>query len=110
MDAANDEHPREKRIGEYLAELPNGNRCSRCGEIVPVGAGTEACMCWRCTNLLAALSAKGYFRRKVGPARTCPDCGGSVSKRRRYCKGCAARRRRETQRRKREKRGGPRHS
>ncbi len=110
MDAANGEHPREKRACEYLTDFPNGNRCSRCGEIVRVGVGVEACICWRCTNLLAALATKGYFRRKAVPVRACPDCGGSVPKRRRYCKGCAARRLRETQRRKRQRQRGPGHS
>ena len=110
MDTPDGEHPREKRISEYLAEFPNGSRCSRCGETVLVGPNTTACVCWRCTDLLAALNAKGYFRRKARPARTCPDCKGPLAKRRRCCPSCAARRRREAQRRKRKKQRGPRHS
>lgn len=89
---------REKRIIEYMSENPNGNRCSRCGVSVKVARGTAACVCFRCTHLLAQLWAAGYWKKKAKPARLCPDCGSTLRKRRRYCDACTRRRTRKRDR------------
>lgn len=84
---------REKTVTEYLRDNPDGNMCSRCGRTVPSARGV-ACLCSKCTDLLARLRAKGYWRVRE-KTRTCPDCGGTLAKRRRYCLACAKRRRRK---------------
>lgn len=98
-DLNGERRQREKSISEYLAEHPNGNRCSRCGDVVSVGAGVDACVCAACTRFLSDLAAKGYFRRKEPEARRCPDCGGPMEPKKQHCGLCAKKRRRESNRR-----------
>ena len=89
--------PREKTIKQYMLENPNGKLCSRCGDEVP-GARGDACVCWRCTSLLAGMKRKGYFKKEVEPKRLCPDCSGERPKGKQRCEKCTKHRRRKKQR------------
>ena len=94
-DLIDEKRPREKRTLEYMAENPNGRRCSRCGEFVASArADVAACLCWRCTKLLAELHKRGYWEAK-GLASSCPDGSAKLTKpkrrgRRLRCADCRA--------------------
>jgi hypothetical protein len=98
-DLSGERRKPEKSITEYLAEHPNGNRCSRCGDVVTVGPETEACMCGACMRFLTALANGGYFQPPTTPERVCPDCGGPIEPRKQRCGPCRKKRRRESNRR-----------
>ena len=93
--------PREMRVGEHMQKNPQGRRCSRCGEIEKrAGQDCEAVVCWRCTTFLADLERRRYWTREVrSKLRECPECGRwAVEKGRRYCRSCAAKKLRESNR------------
>ena len=89
-------HRREKTANEYMRDNPDGKWCSRCGDEVH-GVQGDACVCWRCTNLLTELRNKGYWRKKKAEG-TCPGCGGERPKGKQRCPSCAKERRRDQQR------------
>ena len=43
--------PKKSRISEYMREYPEGNRCSKCNDVVKEAKG-KACVCWRCVQEL----------------------------------------------------------
>ena len=87
---------------------PDTPRCSRCGRHVP-GASPEAVSvtCCLCVTVKANMRAAGLVAPRRAE-RPCPDCGGPLPRRRRYCDDCAQKRARARDRtKKRKRRGAP---
>ena len=81
-------------IREYLQQH-EAPRCSRCGaDTGEAREQTEAIICSRCTDYLC--------RTPQAPKpveRSCPDCGGALDARERFCPKCTRKRRRDSLRR-----------
>ena len=81
-------------INDALATRRIAPRCSACGEKVPnCGKTAVAVVCSSCTH-----KAPENYTPQPRPERPCPDCGASLEARQRYCRKCAAARRRASTR------------
>ena len=98
--------PKENTCRQYMASNSNGKRCSRCGDEVLTAKGV-ACICWRCTNLLAELCRLGHFKGQDVSGKRCPDCNGPLPKYKSRCLGCAKKHQRALKAKTARKRRGP---
>ncbi len=84
---------KEPTAKQWMAKNPRAPRCSRCkAKVSNCSKQAVAALCWKCTAKLAELAK--YRKRALGATRRCPECGGDMPVRRRYCDVCRERRKR----------------
>jgi len=84
--------PRRLTIREAMSSNPRAPYCSICGRMEPsCGLDALAVVCSLCTAKRAAVPMAAHKA-----ARLCPDCGGPLPARKKFCQGCQRQRRRRT--------------
>ena len=89
-------------ISSIMHKSPSGSVCSVCGrEVKNIDPDVVACVCSRCIlksvdMLPLKQPVKKNKEEKVETkTRSCPDCGESMTKRKRYCEKCRIKRAKE---------------